>query len=1085
MIGRVQSAFGSGICHFFVTVVFSGTLGLTVSAANSSQLPAPANRKVDFTRDIQPILAKNCYECHGGEKQKGGLRLDQKEAALKGGDTGPALTPGKSAESLLIKVVSGTSEDIARMAKKRDALSDEQIGLLRAWIDQGADWPETAVTKKKDWKKHWAFIAPIRPTIPPVKNSRWVRNPIDSFIVEKLEKEKLQPSPEADKVTLLRRLSLDLIGLPPTIEEVDAFLADKSPDAYDKQVERLLASPHYGERWGRQWLDAARYADSDGFEKDKLRYVWFYRDWVINALNKDLPYDEFVIEQLAGDELPNATQDQIVATGFLRNSMINEEGGVDPEQFRMDAMFDRMDCIGKSILGLTIQCAQCHDHKYDPLKQEQYYRMFAFINNDNEATRVVYTPDEQKKVANLSREMRDIEAALRHTTPDWEQRIAKWEDSVKNDQPEWIAIKPTVEDISTGGQRYLPQPDDSFLAQGYAPTKHTVKLWATNELQNITAVRLELLTDPNLPCDGPGRSFKGTCALTEFKVEAIDAQHPTNKTSVKFTKATADYEQSETPLEPNFYDKTDKKRVTGPAQFAIDGKEETAWGIDAGPGRRNQERKAVFQCATNVGFSSGTILAISLAQNHGGWNSDDLMNNNLGRFRISVTTNSSSVSADPIPKRVRDIFAIPKERRTPAQIAAVFSYWRTTVPEFKEANQKIETLWKEWPNGATTPTLMARNESRETHILKRGDWLRPQNTVAAGVPAFLHPMYEEKSTATESTGDGSRLAFAKWLVDKRSPTTARAIVNRLWQTYFGIGIVATPEDFGMQSEPPSHPELLDWLACELMQPTTKAGGPMSKSEERPWSLKNIHRLIVTSATYRQSSKVTPELYTRDPYNRLLARGPRLRVEAEIVRDIALSASGLLNPKIGGPSIFSPAPDFLFQPPASYAPFPWKEETGADRYRRAVYTFRRRSTPYPVLQVFDAPNGDFSCVRRMRSNTPLQALASLNETVFVECSQALARKTLESGGQTDDERIIYAFRRALSRQPTPDEKSDLTSLLQRQTKRIADGWVNPNEIATGKNEVAAHLPKNATPTQLAAYTVVCRVLLNLDETITKE
>jgi hypothetical protein len=1082
----VQSVLNSGIRRVFAITILAGcTFGRSVQAGDLPKLPPPANRKVDFLSDIEPLLAKTCYECHGPEKQKGGLRLDQKGAAYKGGDTGPILVAGKSADSLLIQVVTGAKEDIARMPKKKDPLSDEQVGILRAWIDQGAIWPETAITKGKDWKKHWAFIAPMRPKVPQVKNGRWVRNPIDAFIVERLEKEKLQASPEADKVTLLRRLSLDLIGLPPTIEEVDAFLADKSSDAYEKQVERLLASQHYGERWGRQWLDAARYADSDGFEKDKLRYVWFYRDWVINALNKDMPYDEFVVEQLAGDELPNATQDQIVATGFLRNSMINEEGGVDPEQFRMDAMFDRMDCIGKSILGLTIQCAQCHDHKYDPLKQEEYYRMFAFINNDNEAQRVVYTPEEQMKVNNLTWQMRKIEASLRETNSDWVQRMAKWEESVKDDQPEWIVLRPTVEDISTGGQRYLPQPDGSFLAQGYAPTKHTVKLLITNDLQNITAFRLELLTDSNLPCNGPGRSFKGTCALTEFKVEAMDAQYPSNKVSVKFAKTTADYEQEETPLESNFNDKTDKKRVTGPAQFAIDGKEDTAWGIDAGPGLRNQERKAVFQCATNVGFPGGTILAISLAQNHGGWNSDDLMNNNLGRFRVSVVTNAAAVSADPVPKRVRDIFAIPRDRRTPSQTAALLTYWRTTVPEFKEANEKIQALWIEWPNGATTLTLMSRDESRETHILKRGDWLKPQNSVGAGTPAFLHSMADSNRKSQNNNAGESRLAFAKWLMDGRSPTTARAVVNRLWQAYFGIGIVTTPEDFGMQCEPPSHPELLDWLACELMQPTIKAGGPKSQSEENPWSLKHIHRLIVTSATYRQSSKVTPELYTRDPYNRLLARGSRLRVEGEIVRDIALSASGLLNPRIGGPAIFSPAPDFLFQPPASYAPFPWKEEIGSDRYRRAVYTFRRRSTPYPVLQVFDAPNGDFSCVRRMRSNTPLQALASLNETVFVECAQALARKTLESGGQTDDERITYAFRRALSRQPTPDEESELASLLHKQTNRIAEGWVNPNEIATGKNEVAAHLPKGATPTQLAAYTVVCRVLLNLDETITKE
>ena len=979
----------------------------------------------------------------------------------------------------------------------------------RAAESDTAKPPTSDVASAKDWRKHWAFQAPVRPVLPEVKNRRWVRNPIDAFILARLEKENLKPAAAADQITLLRRLSLDLIGLPPTIAEGDAFLGDRSADAYEKQVERLLDSPHYGERWGRQWLDAARYADSDGFEKDKPRSVWFYRDWVINALNRDLPYDQFIIEQIAGDELPNATQEQMVATGFLRNSMINEEGGVDPEQFRMDAMFDRMDCIGKSVLGLTIQCAQCHDHKYDPLKQEEYYKLFAFINNDHEAQRVVYKPDEQMRVANLSRQMQDLETGLRHSGADWEQRLAKWEETVKDDQPAWFVLRPTVEEISTGGQKYVAQPDGSFIAQGYAPTKHTADFSVTNELQNITAFRLELLTDPNLPCNGPGRSFKGTCALTEFKVEAIDPKNPTNKVSVKFSKATADFEQVETPLEPNFYDKTDKKRVTGPVQFAIDGIDDTAWGIDSGPGRRNQERKAVFQCATNVGFADGAILRFRLVQNHGGWNSDDIMNNNLGRFRISATTNAGPIVADPLPKRIRDVFAVPRQQRSPAQTAALFTYWRTTIPEFKETNERIQALWKEWPNGSTALTLMAREEPRDTRILKRGDWLKPTTPVTTGVPAFLHALNEtERSPKRQGRPDGkdagsetgallvgtgdlssSRLTFAKWLVDKKSPTTARVLVNRLWQTYFGVGIVNTPEDFGMQSEMPSHPQLLDWLACEFMKPESRGEGRRAKGEGNqefaPWSLKHIHRLIVTSAAYRQSSKVMPGLYARDPYNRLVARGPRLRVEGEIVRDIALSASGLLNPKIGGPSIFAPAPEFLFLPPASYAPFPWKEDTGPDRYRRALYTFRRRSTPYPVLQVFDAPNGDFSCVRRMRSNTPLQALALLNEPLFVECAQALARKTLEAGGQTDADRITYAFRRALSRRPNGEEKAELLSVLEKQQHRIADGWVNANEISGGKNELPAKLPNGVTPTQLAAYTVVSRLLLNLDETITKE
>jgi hypothetical protein len=1058
-------------------------------------LPPAASHPVDFQKDIQPILAHECYDCHGAQKQKGGLRLDQKAAALKGGDTGPLVLAGNSGESLLIQAVAGTRADLARMPKKRDPLNPDQIGLLRAWIEQGARWPDTPIAAAaKDWRRHWAFKAPVRSKLPRVSNAHWARNAIDSFVLAKLDAEHLKPSPEADKATLLRRLSLDLTGLPPTISEVDAFLKDRSPSAYDKQVERLLASPHYGERWGRLWLDAARYADSDGFEKDKPRSVWFYRDWVVGALNRDLPYDEFIIEQLAGDELPNPSQDQIVATGFLRNSMLNEEGGIDPEQFRMDAMFDRMDCIGKSILGITIQCAQCHDHKFDPLKQEEYYKLFAFLNSDHEAQRVVYSPAELEKVSNLRREMQEAEARLRHVSADWEQRMNQWEQTVTTNQPEWIVLRPEVEDLSTDGERYLAQPDGSFLALGYAPTKHTAKFFLTNDLQNISAFQLELLNDPNLPCAGPGRSFKGTCALTEFEVEAIEQRHPTNKIKVRFSQATADYDQPEAALESNFDDKSGKHRVTGPVRFAIDGKEETAWGIDEGPGRRNQPRTAVFQCATNVGFAGGTILVFHLAQNHGGWNSDDLMNNNLGRFRLSATTNAAPVSAAKVPARVREILRIPRERRSPSQVAAVFSYWRTTVSEFKEANDQIEALWKQWPNGSTALALAAREEPRETHILKRGDWLKPANPVSPGVPAFLHAMQIRQSDRAangrqSSDGSASRLALARWLVDQRSPTTARVLVNRLWQAYFGIGLVSTSEDFGMQSEAPSHPELLDWLACEFMAPSVEesALGAATASKAAPvaWSIKHIQRLIVRSATYRQASKVSPELYTRDPYNRLLARGPRFRVEAEMVRDIALAASGLLNPKLGGPSIFSPAPEYLFQPPASYAPFPWKEETGPNRYRRALYTFRRRSTPYPVLQVFDAPNGDFSCVRRMRSNTPLQALASLNEPVFVECAQALARQALSNGGRTDAEKVTYAFRRSLSRTPTADEMSELLTLLSKQRERIAEGWVNATEIATGKDEPAADLPQGATPTQMAAYTIVARVILNLDETITKE
>jgi hypothetical protein len=1015
---------------------------------------APADpAKLDYGKDVRPILSENCFACHGQDKQKGNLRLDLRDVALKPAKSGEiAIVPSKADKSELVRRITSTDpEDHMPPEDSHKKLTDRQSETLKQWIAQGAEY-----------KLHWAFTAPVRPPVPQPIQKTWVRNPIDAFILARLEREGLKPSPEADRATLIRRLYLDLLGLPPPVEEVDAFVADQSPGAYEKLVEKLLSNPHYGERWGRHWLDAARYADSDGFEKDKPRYIWFYRDYVINAFNRDLPYDQFIIEQLAGDQLPNPTQDQIVATGFLRNSMLNEEGGVDPEQFRMDAMFDRMDCIGKGILGLTIQCAQCHNHKYDPLTQEEYYRMLAFLNNDHEAQRTAYTPADQMKIADLTRQMREIEAQLRNSTPDWEQHMAAWEESAR-EQAHWFIVP--MEHIGDNDERYIPQHDGSFLAQGYAPTKHTVSFQWKTRLPAITAFRLELLTDPNLPGGGPGRSFKGTCALTEFSVEIAPANEPGKKTKLKFASATSDYDQPERELEPNFYDKTKDRRVTGPVKYAIDGDDKTAWGIDAGPGRRNQSRKAVFQLAEPVAAAAApdiqgggeSIVTIHLKANHGGWNSDDLMTNNLGRFRISITGDPGTITADPLPARVRQILSIPRDRRTKAQVAEVFSYWRTTVADWKESNDRIEALWAQWPAGQTTLTLVARDDPRKTHVLKIGDWLSPMKPVTAGVPAFLHPLPQPF--------EPTRLTFARWLVDRKSPTVARAFVNRMWQAYFGIGIVQTSEDLGTQSELPAHPELLDWLAVEFM--------------DSNWGIKHVHRLIVNSAAYRQSSQVSKDLYEKDPYNRLLARGPRFRVEAEVVRDVALSASGLLNAKIGGRSVMPPAPAYLFQPPASYAPFPWIDETDSEKYRRGIYVWRRRSTPFPTLQTFDAPNGESSCVRRLRSNSPLQALVTLNEPMFVECAQALARKTLEEGGETDQKRIEYAFRRVLAREPSELETKELLGLLTRQTQRFTEGVPNPNDVVNGQP------PKNASPTQWAAYTAVSRVILNLDEAITKE
>ena len=1014
---------------------------------------------VDFNRDVRPILSNNCFHCHGPDPsdRQADLRLDIREGSgdIHGAES--VIDDTKLDDSELLKRITSDDPDVHMPpADSGKTLTAEQLKIVRAWVEQGGKY-----------QKHWAFVPPERPEPPAVKNQAWVKNPIDAFVLARLEKAGLEPSKPADRNTLLRRVSLDLVGLPPTLAELDKFDSESSDYAYDKQVDRLLASPHFGERWGRIWLDAARYADSDGFEKDKPRFVWMYRDWIINSLNKDLPYNEFVIDQIAGDELPHPTQDQLVATGFLRNSMINEEGGIDPEQFRMEAMYDRMDAIGKGILGLTIQCAQCHTHKYDPLTHTEYYQLFAFLNNCHEAQITVYTPQQHDEWEAAEKVIRTIENRLRAANPDWPTRMAAWEESVRNDQPEWTVVRPTED--SSGGQKHYVLDDSSILAAGYAPTHDTTEFTADAKLPKITAVRLELLNDPNLPHGGPGRSIFGTCALTEFRVQAVSLEHPDKKLTPKIAKATADVNPPQRDLDKVFDDKSGKHRVTGPVTFAADGNGLTAWSIDDGAGRSNVPRQAVFVFEKPLEIAGGVRFTFKLAQEHGGWNSDDNQNNNLGRFRFAVTSADNAV-ADPVPSDVRAILEIPANTRTAEQTTRVFEYWRTTVPEWQEENRRIEALWQSHPQGATQLALAEREKLRKTHRLDRGNFLAPAEEVTPGVPAFLNPL-DKKSEG----GNPTRLDFARWLTDRKSPTTARSIVNRIWQSYFGIGLVATAEDLGTQGDPPSNPQLLDWLAVELMNSN--------------WSLKHIHRLIVNSATYQQSSVVTPKLLERDPDNRLFTRGPRYRVDAELVRDVALSASGLLNESVGGPSVFPPAPEFLFKPPASYGPKTWNIATGPDRYRRALYTFRFRSVPYPMLQNFDAPIGEVACARRSRSNTPLQALTTLNEPLFVECARALALKLVGDGEQSDTERLSVAVKRCLSREPHSDELKYLQSFLDRQREKFNRAGVDPWKLLADddkmKQAISAALRSKTTAADLAAWTAVARVILNLDETITKE
>jgi hypothetical protein len=1022
-----------------------------------SLLPA---EDIDFARDIQPIFQKSCAGCHGPKAQLGGLRIDAKVTAFKG-VSGATIVPGHAKDSSMWQRVAGVG-DQARMPMGGKPLPPEQIELIRKWIDAGAVWPDGVGAQVQEIRPHWAYVAPKRPAPPAVADAKWPRTPIDNFIFARMAKEGLTPSTEADRITLLRRASLDLIGLPPTQAEIKAFLKDKSSNAFEKQVDRLLASPHYGERQARIWLDAARYADSDGFEKDKQRWVWFYRDWVIKAHNQDMPYTRFITEQLAGDLMPNATQDQIVATGFLRNSMINEEGGADPEQFRMEAMFDRVDAIGKSMLGVTIACAQCHNHKFDPLTQEEYYKIFAFLNNSHEGSVAVYTPAELQQREMIFRGIREKEEDLRHRTSDWKERVTSWLQKLPK-QDHWAEMQPVVEDMSTGGSKYLPQKDRSMLAFGYAPTKHRVKMIFRTERTDIRAVRLELLNDPNLPLGGPGRAPNGSGALTEFEVDIVPIEQPDAKAEkIKVIRATADINLPEAPLAAIFDDKSGKKRVTGPIAYAIDGVEETAWGLDAGPYVRNQPRNAVFLLEKPISNPGGSIITVYLKQNHGGWNSDDNQSNNLGRMRISFSS-LENAEADILSPSQRKAASIAAAERSEEQWNALFRAYRAQVPEWSNTNNEIAALMKQHPEGTSQLVLQDRDDMRTSNILIRGDFLKPGKVVEPGVPAFLHSLPKDAPK--------NRLGLAQWITDTRSPTTARSYVNRVWQQYFGTGLVPSTEDLGKQSDLPSHPELLDWLAVDFM--------------DKGWSMKQLHRIIVTSAVYRQNSKLLPEHAEKDPTNRYLARFPRLRVDAEIVRDIALTVSGLLNPAVGGPSVYSPAPHFLFEVPASYGPKIWNEEKNADRYRRAIYTFRYRSVPYPMLQTFDAPNGDISCVRRPRSNTPLQALTTLNEPLFMETARALAMNTMKEGGKNDAQRLDYAFARCTSRTPDAKEKAALMALFEKQKLRFSGDEAVAKKLAFEDPAKPLTLPKGMNTANAAAWTAIARVLLNLDETISRE
>ncbi len=1025
-----------------------------LSAAKSSAEPvaahaAAAKESPLFAGQIRPILAARCYQCHGPDVQQNGLRLDSLAALLKGSGNGPVIVPGDSEHSPLVRRLRGL--DKPQMPYGGPVLSAEQIALIRQWIDQGAPGPDGAAPLVAAHPvKHWAYVKPVRPEVPKVKDAARCRNAIDNFVLARLEKEGLAPSPQADKETLIRRVSLDLTGLPPTIQEVDAFLADKSPNAYEKVVDRLLASPHYGERWAAPWLDLARFADTNGYEKDDRRTAWKYRDWVIKALNEDMSFREFTIEQIAGDMLPNPSTDQLIATGFNRNTMLNQEGGVDHMEYYWYALVDRVNTVAEVWLGSTLGCAQCHNHKFDPFTNRDYYRFLAFFDNEvyqdlnlgqgegwvQEPEIELPTPEQAAKSKELRLEIAKVQEVLDTSTPALEAAQAKWESDVKAAEASWTVLHPTKV-ASLGGATLALQPDGSILAGGKNPDADTYEIQAQTDQTGITGVRLEVLRDSSLPNGGPGRDSDGNFFLSDFEMEIAPADKTKPAQKVAFKEAVAD--ESQGGYEFNNL-ANDKPRPKG-------------WSIDALGAGAPQVRQGILLPAQPFGFAGGTLLTIHLKH--------DMPHTakNVGHFRLSLTKAADPQIIANVPAKLKPVLALSPGQRNEQQRNDLAAVYRSLAPslqaerdQLKKLNESVKQL------GIVTAIVMRERPTYErpsTFMHVRGSFTSVADKVYAGVPTILNPL----------PGDAmpNRLGLAEWLVSDDNPLTARVTVNRLWEHVFGRGIVETSEDFGTQGTPPTHPELLDWLATEFMR--------------QGWSMKKILRLMVMSATYRQSSRVTPEIEERDPYNMLLARGPRFRIEAEEVRDAALAESGLLSAKVGGPPVFPYQPEGIWDRP--YNDDRWVESLGDDSYRRSIYTFIRRTSPYPSWITFDAPSREFCTLRRVRTNTPLQALTTLNDPAFFEAAQALAALMMKLAGPDEAARVTYGFRRALTRHPT---QAEVGKLLDFYHQELAHYRSDPKDAAS---VIKGFANSSLDPAQQAAWTMVANVMLNLDEAVTKE
>lgn len=1044
-------------------------------ALSSLQSLWGATPTVDFDRQIRPILSDNCFACHGPDEKRrmAGLHFDSKEGAF--GKAG-VIVPGDSAHSKMYLKISSPN-DALRMPPTYSGrkLTTAQIETIKSWIDAGAKW-----------ETHWAYTPPKRPDLPAVQDAKWVRNPIDRFVLARLEKEGLHPSLEMDKATLLRRLTFDLTGLPPTPAELKAFSQDSSPQAYDKVVDRLLASPHYGERMTMQWLDFARYADTHGYHIDSAREMWPWRDWVIGAFNHNMPYDEFTVDQIAGDLLPHATQAQIIATGFNRNHMINFEGGAIPEEYQNEYIVDRIEATSTTWLGITLGCARCHDHKYDPLRQRDFYSFGAFFNSVPEKGLDGYKGNAVPFLQLPNKEQTEMKAALIAAIKQTDDRIAGaetvWEgnqrempvadvtaglvseyafdDSLANRLQSWAAAKVLAGKASytqarTG--RGLDLAEEAQLSFGnagaFAATKpFTVAMWVKTGGPSGMALLQQYEKSPKA---GAGFEIsldycnKENCNI----IVRMQSNGPDSGIVVKSTEGVTYREDS-----------VDHEHVKSPwdhVAISYDGFGK-AKGVQIYVNGRSVKTEVIRDNLSVASLSKGE-LEIGNKE----WGTP--FKGQVADLRIyNRRLYANEAYEIGLLGPMRTVLEIPEARRTDDQKKWLREYFlkeagnpaeQQLSVDYRELNRGLDEINREIPS---TMVMGEMEKPRDTFVLRRGDYQMRGDKVEPNTPAVLPPLPKDAPR--------NRLTLAKWLVDPGNPLTARVAVNHFWQMYFGLGIVKTTEDFGSQGDPPSNQELLDWLATEFVQ--------------SHWDVKAMQRLIVTSATYRQASKVTPEMLEKDPENRLLARGPRFRLPAEMVRDNALALSGLINEKIGGPSVSPYQPKGLWEEMAFGGDFSaqtYMQSHGPDLYRRSMYTFWKRSVPYPSLNTFDAPDREKCTARRGITNTPLQALVLMNDPTYVEAAREFAERDLREAGPSATDRIRYAFRLAMDRDPSPKETAIFEGLYKKEIVHY-----DTDRAAAEKLVSIGEMKRNPKldPAELAAWTLVTSTILNMDETMTK-